>query len=154
MVRQYRYLLRTAPADAVEAAHSEALEGPASGVREAVLDAVREAFVAGQRLSPDSTGPIARLVVAGERRSPGAFMAACEPRALQLLAEGVVGSEAAFGLFSGYATWDGAEPAPADLGEDHGGAPRTGTQPDPAAEAKAFAAGHGSTIQPWGGAGY
>jgi hypothetical protein len=153
VVRQYRYLLRTAPADALEAAHAEALAGPASGVREAVLDAVREAFVAGQRVSPDRVAVTARLLVAGERRSPGAFLAACDARTLGVIAQGVVGSEAAFGLFSGYSTWDGAEPGPADVGVDHGGAPVVGTQPDPAAEAKAFAAGHGSTVLPWGGAG-
>ena len=153
VVREYRYLLRTAPADALEAAHAEALAGPASGVRAAVLDAVREAFVAGQRVSPDRTTVTARLVVAGERRSPGAFLAACDPGALVVLARGVVGSEAAFGLFTGYAAWDGAEPGPADVGVDHGGAPVVGTQPDPAAQAKAFATGHGSSILPWGGAG-
>src|SRR6476661_2628515 len=135
VVRQYRYLLRTAPVDALEAAHVEALAGAPDGVREAVLDAVREAFVA------------------GERRNPGAFLAACDPGTLGVLAKDVVGSEAAFGLFTGYATWDGAEPGPADVGVDHGGAPVIGSQPDPAAEAKAFAAGHGSTVLPWGGAG-
>ena len=39
MVRQYRYLLRTAPADALQAAHDEALSGPAAGVRGPVLEA-------------------------------------------------------------------------------------------------------------------
>ena len=153
MERQYRFLLRTAPVDALEAAHAEALSGPAADVRAAVLDGVREAFVAGGRLSPDRVTDVARLLVAGERRSPGAFLASCDDEALAVLAAAVVGSEAAFGLFSGYAAWDGAEPDPASFGVDHGGAPRIGTQPDPAAEAKAFAAGHGSTILPWGGAG-
>ena len=153
VVRQYRYLLRTAPADALEAAHVEALAGAPDGVREAVLDAVREAFVAGQRVSPDRVAVTSRLLVAGERRNPGAFLVACDPGTLGVLAKDVVGSEAAFGLFTGYATWDGAEPGPADVGVDHGGAPVIGSQPDPAAEAKAFAAGHGSTVLPWGGAG-
>ena len=153
MVRQYRYLLRTAPADALQAAHDEALSGPAAGVRGPVLEAVRQAFIAGQRLSPDATSATARLVVVGERRSPGAFLAACEPGVLRVLAEAVVGSDAVFGLFAGYAAWDGADPAPADPGVDHGGARVIGTQPDPAAAAKAFATGHGSSILPWGGAG-
>lgn len=153
VVRQYRYLLRSAPADALEAAHAEALAGPASGVRAAVLAAVQEAFVAGGRLSPDRTGAVARLLVRGERRSPGAFLQTCEPDVLDALAAAVVGSEAAFGLFAGYAAWDGAEPAPTDLGVDHGGARVTGTQPDPAAQGKAFAQTHHGALQPWGGGG-
>jgi hypothetical protein len=93
--RQYRYLLRAGPVDALEAAHVEALSGPAAGVGQAVLDAVREAFVAGGRLTPDRTAAVARLLVAGARRDPGAFLRACDPDALRLLAAGVVGSEAA-----------------------------------------------------------
>ncbi len=122
-VRKYRFLLRTAAGDAVEAAHVEALHRSDHEVRVAVLDAVREAFVAGERVSPDDSSAVARLVVSGERRSPGAFLAVCERAALVALAERVVGASATSGLFQGYEQWDGAEPEPAYLGVDHGGGP-------------------------------
>ena len=113
MVRQYRYLLRTASLDALQAAHHEALGHLDEGQRALVLTAVRDGLVAGQRLSPGDTGAIARLVSIGERRDPRAFLDACDPTALHALADAVIHAEAAFGLFAGYAAWDGADPAPA-----------------------------------------
>jgi hypothetical protein len=120
-VRQYRYLLRTASPDALQAAHREALDRLDEGQRAAVLAAVRAGLVAGQRLTPDATGAIARLVSIGERREPRAFLDACDPVALHALADAVVNAEAAFGLFAGYAAWDGADPEPSSFGDDHGG---------------------------------
>lgn len=120
-VRQYRYLLRTASLDALQAAHHEALDRLDDGQRSLVLAAVRDGLVAGQRLAPGDTAAIARLVSVGERRQPRAFLDACDPGALSALAEAVVGSEAAFGLLTGYAAWDGADPETAWAGEDHGG---------------------------------
>ena len=140
VVRQYRYLLATAPADALRAAHVEALEGLDDRGREAVLRAVQDGLVAGGRLRPGDVSAIARLVVHGELRAPGSFRAPCEPATLHDLADGVVGSAAVFGLFGGYADWDGADREPADPGVDHGGAP--GRDGDPAAEAWAYARAH------------
>lgn len=140
VVRQYRYLVVTAPVDALQAAHVEALDGLDERGRESVLRAVQEALVAGARLRPDDTGAVARLVAHGERRSPGEFRRACDPSVLHALAEGVVGSDAVFGLLGGYATWDGADRAPADPGVDHGGGPAQ--DGDPAAEAWAYARTH------------
>jgi len=120
-VRQYRFLLRTAPLDALQAAHHEALDHLAEGQRALVLAAVRDGLVAGQRLTPGDTAAIARLVSIGERRDPRVFLDACDPTVLHALAEAVNQAEAAFGLFSGYAAWDGSDPAPRDSGVDHGG---------------------------------
>ena len=113
-VRQYRFLLRTAPADAVEAAHVEALQRLGGRERVAVLTGVQDGLAAGHRASPDDVAKIAHLLVTGERRAPGAFLAACEPAVLVDLATAVIDSEATFGLFGGYASWDGAEPEPED----------------------------------------
>lgn len=140
VVRRYRYLLATAPVDALQTAHVEGLEGLDAGAREAALRAVQEAFVAGARLRPDDTAAVARLLVHGEQRAPGEFRRACDPEVLHALAAGVVRSEAAFGLFGGYADWDGADREPADPGVDHGGGP--GNDGDPAAEAWAYARVH------------
>ena len=150
--RQYRYLLRTAPADALEAAHVEALGQVSDEVRAAVLATVQDALVAGQRLRPTDTGPLARLLTVGERRAPGTFLRACPPGPRHVLADAVVASEAVFGLFGGYAAWDGAEPEPTDVGVDHGGAHQV-DRGDPAAAVKSFAYGHGQAVNTWGTSG-
>jgi hypothetical protein len=121
VVRQYRYLLRTAPADAMEAAHVEALESLSEEHRSAVLRSVQVGLVAGLRLSPDRVRDLAHLIALGERRTPSAFLSAMTPEGLRRLADAVVLTEAAFGLLSGYAGWDGADPAPPEHGWTDGG---------------------------------
>ena len=150
-VRQYRFLLRTAPADALQAAHHEALDQLDEGQRALVLAAVRQGLVAGQRLAPGDTGAIARLVSIGERRDPRAFLDVCDPTALHALAAAVIHAEAAFGLFSGYAAWDGSDPAPRDAGVDQGGKPGRSLDDDPGAEAKSLANSHALSAGPWVG---
>lgn len=113
VVRQYRYLLRTAPPDALDAVHREALAGVAAADRAAVLRTVQEHLVAGLRLDPDDVPGLSRLVVLGERRAPGALLRHREPSTLGRLAAAALASEAAFGLLTGYAGWDGLDPEPA-----------------------------------------
>ena len=113
-VRQYRYLLRSAPADALENAHREALLELTAPHRSAVLDAVRTGMASGAHLTVDDTLRLAHLVVFAEKKYPGQFLAACPPEALRALADHVLLAEASFGLLGGYATWDGAEPPPVD----------------------------------------
>jgi hypothetical protein len=150
-VRQYRYLLRTAPPDALQAAHHEALDQLDEGQRALVLAAVRDGLVAGQRLTPGDTGAIARLVSIGERREPRAFLDACDPTVLHALADAVIQAEAAFGLFAGYAAWDGSDPDPRGVGVDHGGRPQRSLDDDPAAAVKALASSHALSAGPWAG---
>jgi hypothetical protein len=121
VVRQYRFLLRTAPADALEAAHLEALRALEASDRLVVLSTVQTVLVAGLRLGADDVHPLAHLVTSGERRVPGALLANCPERVLRRLAGKVIHSEAAFGLFSGYAGWDGAEPEPSPDDADMAG---------------------------------
>lgn len=109
-MRQYRFLLRTAPLDALEEAHVEVLGSMAWVRRGAVLQAVQDGLVVGLRLTADQVRPIAHLVTLGERRRPGDFLRACAPSVLFELADAVILSEAMFGRFAGYAAWDGAEP--------------------------------------------
>lgn len=112
MVRQYRYLLRTAPPDALEHVHLEALAEVSGEDRAAVLRTVQEQLVTGLRLQPDDVPALARLVGLGERRSPGALLRHGHPDVLRRLADAALESEAAFGLLTGYAAWDGEDPAP------------------------------------------
>ena len=110
MVRQYRFLLRTAPADALVAVNTEALMALTATDRAAVLAIVQEQMVAGGRLTEDEVPAIARLVSLGERRRPGALLHHLAPATLGRLAEAALATEAAFGLLTGYAAWDGADP--------------------------------------------
>jgi hypothetical protein len=112
VVRQYRFLLRTAPVDALEAAHRQALDELGDDARAAVLRAVQTALVCGLRLSIDQPERLAHLITLGERRVPGAFLRALEEHWRRRLADRVVLAEASFGLFGGYAAWDGVEPEP------------------------------------------
>jgi uncharacterized membrane protein YgcG len=114
VLRQYRFLLRQASPDAVEVAHTEALPRLGEEQRRVILSAVQRGLVAGQRLQPGDTAQIAHLIVLGERRSPNAFLSACEPGTLLALSHAVIHSEACFGLFGPYAAWDGADPEPED----------------------------------------
>ena len=112
VVRQYRYLLRTAPGDALEHAHGEALSAVSPEDRATVLRTVQEQLVAGLRLDADDVPALSRLVALGERRSPGALLRHCPPAVLGRLADAALVSEAAFGLLNGYAAWDGSDPEP------------------------------------------
>jgi hypothetical protein len=116
-VRQYRFLLRTSPLDALEEAHVEVLAPMARSRRAMVLRAVQDGLVAGLRLSPDDVRPIGHLVALGERRRPGDFLRACPGTVLLPLAEAVIVAEAMFGRFGGYAGWDGVEPELTEGGE-------------------------------------
>jgi hypothetical protein len=113
VVRQYRYLLRTAPGDALEHVHREALAELSPDDRFAVLRTVQDQLVAGLRLEADDVPALSRLVVLGERRSPGALLRHCPTGPLRRLADAALVSEAAFGLLTGYAGWDGRDPEPA-----------------------------------------
>ena len=121
LVRQYRFLLRTAPPQVLEAVHSAALADLSDADRGSVLRGVQDGLVAGARLASSDVAKIAHLLTLGERRTPGAFLRACGPGPLQALARAVTQSEAAAGLLDGYGAWDGVDPEPADAGEDHGG---------------------------------
>ena len=111
-MRQYRFLLRTAPLDALEAAHAEALPTLDRHQRAVLLHTAQDELVAGWRLDPDESARLAHLLTLGERRVPGAVLRACDPAVLQALAQAVIETEAVFGLFGGYAAWDGSEPLP------------------------------------------
>jgi hypothetical protein len=110
LVRQYRYLLRTAPVDALESAHTEAIALLSAGHRESLLETVRSSLLVGDHLTPSAHAKIAHLVTDGERRAPGQLLRALPAETLQNLAAGVLESESSFGLLGGYAGWDGAEP--------------------------------------------
>lgn len=125
-VRQYRFLLRTAPTDALEAAHAEALPRLSAQERADLLGTVQETLMAGQRLTSDDHAALGHLMTLGERRTPGVLLSAYPAAALQCLAEELLTTDAVFGLLAGYAEWDGVDPEP----EDHSRWADAGFNPD------------------------
>ena len=117
-VRQYRFLLRTAPQDALEAAHVDALSAIGPQHRETVLRTVQAQLVAGAHLHADDVKPLAHLMTLGERRSPGVLTSSIPDPALSELARALIDSEPAFGLFGGYAEWDGVDPTAPEEHDD------------------------------------
>jgi hypothetical protein len=117
-VRQYRYLLRTAPIDALEQAHVDALKAIGPQGREIVLGTVQAELLTGAHVRPDEVTAVAHLVTIGERRRPGALTTSLPVATLHHLAHEVIHSEPAFGLFGGYAAWDGLDPRPATEHDD------------------------------------
>jgi hypothetical protein len=142
VVRQYRFLLREASPDAVEVAHREALALLREEQRRVILSAVQQGLVAGQRLQPRDTDQIAHLIVLGERRSPNAFLSACEPGTLLALSQAVIHSEATSGLFARYAAWDGADPETIEDTSGAGFDPKVG-QRDPGDDLRITGGGYG-----------
>lgn len=126
VLRRYRFLLRRAAPDAVEDGHKQALSRLRDDQRRLILLAVQRGLVAGGRLQPQDTSQIAHLIVLGERRSPNAFLEACEQGTLLALAQAVSGSEACLGQFGPYVGWDGADQ---DTDQDPGWA-EAGFNPD------------------------
>src|SRR5690349_15703187 len=86
LVRQYRYLLRTAPADALEAAHAEAISLLSEPRQQSLLETLRKSLLVGDHLSAGDHAQIAHLVTNGERRSPGQLLTALPSEVRQDLA--------------------------------------------------------------------
>lgn len=127
MVRRYRYLLRTAPLDALEAAHAEALLRLDPMIRAAILRTAQEVLGTGHQVTLDDAGKMAHLLCLGERHSPGSLLTAYDDASRQRLAQAVVSSEAVAHAWEGYDDWDGAEPQPEEQAwAEHGFNPDSG----------------------------
>lgn len=111
LVRRYRYLLRTAPADALMALHAEALTRMEPVVRAMLLRTVGERLGADAAVSVDDVALLARLLTRAERRDPGCLLGGYDTLARDRLAGAVVACAAAAPHLEGYDGWDGAEPA-------------------------------------------
>lgn len=112
VLREYRHLLRTAPADWQETAHRHALTALGPAVREDVLRETRRLLLTGTRLRADDVVPLARLLVLAERRHPRILLDGLPPGLLSTLAAAVVRSPAGRTLGVGLDVWDGRDPAP------------------------------------------
>ncbi|MFC7878835.1 hypothetical protein [Isoptericola sp. NPDC057391] len=70
-VERYRYLLRTAPPDAVEQAHAEAFARLTPEQRRRVLEEVGSGLPANERATSDDPQSLARMATRAEMRNPG-----------------------------------------------------------------------------------
>lgn len=70
-VERYRYLLRTAPPDAVEQAHTEAFAQLTPEQRRRVLDELGSGLPPAERATSDDPQSLARMATRAELRNPG-----------------------------------------------------------------------------------
>lgn len=70
-VERYRYLLRTAPPDALEQAHAEAFAQLTPEQRRQVLDGLSAEVPPGERAADDDPRSLARMATRAELRQPG-----------------------------------------------------------------------------------
>lgn len=110
-LRAYRYLLRTAPPEALGRLHRDALRALDPAVRGIVLRTVQERLLTGRELTVDDVRQLARLVTAGEVRTPGILLSGLGEVAHERLARAVLRRAGETDLLEGYDAWDGAEPA-------------------------------------------
>ena len=70
-IERYRYLLRTAPPDALEQAHAEAFAQLTPEQRRQVLDGLAAEVPPGERAADDDPRSLARMATRAELRQPG-----------------------------------------------------------------------------------
>lgn len=70
-VERYRYMLRTAPPEAIEEAHAEAFARLTPDQRRLALQQLGQALPAQERLSGDDPRSLARMATRAEMRQPG-----------------------------------------------------------------------------------
>ncbi|MFC9919222.1 hypothetical protein [Agromyces binzhouensis] len=72
-IERYRYLLRTAPPESIEAVHAEAFSKLTPEQRQQVYRSLAEQAPAGERLVSDDPGALARAATRQELRQPGSM---------------------------------------------------------------------------------
>src|SRR3954447_23537240 len=78
-VRRYRYLLRTAPPEAIEQAHAEAFEQLSPDQRRQVLQQLSQQVPEHERARNDDPASLARMATRAELRQPGVLVQVLGP---------------------------------------------------------------------------
>ena len=94
LVRQYRYLLRTAPLDALEAARVRALDAMDAAHRSNLQTTLRATLLIGGHVRPSHTRRLAHWVTSQEHRAPGTLLGALDAATLYDLPGKVLQAEA------------------------------------------------------------
>ena len=108
-MRRYRYLLRATDGAVLERLHVDALHTLDPLVRATILRTAQERLLSGRDLTVDDVPAIARLVTAGERRTPGILVSALVDIALERLSNAVLRRPEVEELLVGYPAWDGSD---------------------------------------------
>lgn len=109
-LREYRYLLRTAPADDLDALHVGALLVLDPAVRAIILRTAQDRLQTGRDLTVDDVHRLAHLLTVAEVRTPGVLVAGLVDIAHERLARAVLRQAVQTDLLEGYDTWDGMDP--------------------------------------------
>jgi hypothetical protein len=96
-VERYRYLLQTAPPEAIERVHREAFERLTPEQRALLLDELRKDAPAGEQPADDTPDPLARAATRAEMREPGSM-----ERTMQAPVFGQVLGASLLGTVAGY----------------------------------------------------
>ena len=129
-LERYKYLLRTAPPDAIEQAHAEAFAQLTQGQRAQVLRDLSEELPPGERAASsgqDDPESLARMATRAEVRQPGTLERAFGGRGmggmmggslLSSIAGAFIGSAIAHELFGGFGDAAAAEPKNSDSSDE------------------------------------
>ncbi len=125
-LERYRYLLRTAPPDAIEQAHAEAFSQLTQEQRAHVLRDLSEALQPGERVAgvgQDDPKTLARMATRAEIRQPGTLERAFDGRGmggslLSSVAGAFIGSAIAHQLFGGFGDASAAEQSTTGSGDE------------------------------------
>ena len=125
-LERYRYLLRTAPPDAIEQAHAEAFAQLTPEQRAQALQELSEELPPGERSGQDDPKSLARMATRAELRQPGTLERAFGGRGmggmvggslLSSVAGAFIGSAIAHQLFGGFGAASGADETESSDGE-------------------------------------
>ncbi|HWM32870.1 MAG TPA: hypothetical protein VNR36_01390 [Pseudolysinimonas sp.] len=127
-IERYRYLLRTAPPETIEAVHREAFAKLTEEQRAIVYEELSKGAGTGERPLSSEPATLARAATRAEMRKPGTLESSFSNPAYRgpgfgsMIASSLIGTVAGYvigsALVSAFLPWDGAADAAADPGAD------------------------------------
>jgi hypothetical protein len=130
-IERYRYLLRTAPPETIEAVHREAFEKLTEDQRAIVYEELSKGAGTGERPLSSEPATLARAATRAEMRRPGTLESSFSDPAYRgpgfgsMIASSLIGTVAGYvvgsALVSAFLPWDGGADAGADPGADAAG---------------------------------
>jgi hypothetical protein len=127
-IERYRYLLRTAPPETIEAVHREAFEKLTEEQRAIVYEELSKGAGTGERPLSSEPATLARAATRAEMRRPGTLESSFSNPAYRgpgfgsMIASSLIGTVAGYvvgsALVSAFLPWDGGADAAADPGAD------------------------------------
>lgn len=129
-IERYRYLLRTAPPETIEAVHREAFARLTEEQRAVIYEELSKGAGTGERPLSSEPATLARAATRAEMRRPGTLEGSLSnpayggPGLGSMIASTLIGTVAGYvvgsALVSAFLPWDGGAGAAADPGADTG----------------------------------